>query len=269
MGDSFERSFKVLSDRLQSAKPISSIHQYQESIGYLVKKWEQRELWFRGVSDMTFELVPGIYRQNVWKYDSDSADDLSNSFIHRAKSLLPLSSSLSKWEWYQLMQHYGIPTRLLDWTEGSLIALFFALRGSSIKPNPSVWVIDPYDLNRISASKDSLFYTDKITRVSEDEIVDAYLNDGGLSKRYPIAIIPPFVDIRMSAQKSCFTVHGKLKDGFSKAFQRNRNFRLVQFVFDGSHAIDLKNELNLSGITEGTLFPDLEGLARELKEWFI
>ena len=85
---------------------------------------------------------------------------------------------------------------------------------------------------------------------------------------YPIAIYPPYVNNRLSAQKSCFTVHGSMKSGFETLYKKNPKLRLVQLKIDGSKAIDLKDKLISAGITETTLFPDLEGLARELRYGF-
>jgi hypothetical protein len=53
----------------------------------------------------------------------------------------------NSWEWYFLMQHSGAPTRLLDWTEGALIALYFAVRNKLDATDAAVWVLDPWSLN--------------------------------------------------------------------------------------------------------------------------
>ena len=51
-------------------------------------------------------------------------------------------------QWLCLAQHVGLPTRLLDWTESALFAAHCALK----EPQPVVWMLDPVELNALSAS---------------------------------------------------------------------------------------------------------------------
>lgn len=261
------RSFKKTQNKEFNSVLIKNLSEYLNYISFLVDKWEETELWFRGVSNVSYELIPTIFRKNAWEHDADSELEIIDTFIHRAKGYSVNQNFLTWWEWYQTMQHYGLPTRLLDWTEGCLIGLYFAIRESNKDATPAVWVLNPYSLNENSNKSYTIYYTDPLTQDLEDKIVDKYRFHYTKLPKYPISILPPYINERMTAQKSCFTIHGKLLNGFEKAFQRNKGLQLVQLVFDGSskNLKKLKDELVQSGITEATIFPDLEGLAREIK----
>jgi hypothetical protein len=108
---------------------------------------DNRVLWFRGHRDATWTLSPTVKRG----YDSDGERNLTHRFRSRAgvrHARLPAYDDLASW--LALMQHYGLPTRLLDWTRSPMIALFFALDGSHRVAQPSdasLWILEPHALN--------------------------------------------------------------------------------------------------------------------------
>lgn len=245
---------------------ITSIDEYLQHIEFLQKAWGEDKLWFRGVDQSQYKLCPTIYRKTLWKYDKVEAHNITNHFIHKAKAYVELSAKRTKWEWYQIMQHFGLPTRLLDWTEGYLIALYFAVRNPNNVSTPCVWILNPNDLNHSSVENSTVFFTDPLTMEEADRIVNDYLDDDlGKMPKYPIAVLPPYVNKRMTAQRSCFTVHGWVKNGFAALHKRFQQFDVVQLRIRTKSAETLRNQILRAGINEATLFPDLEGLARELK----
>jgi len=77
----------------------------------------------------------------------------------------------------------------------------------------------------------------------------------------PVAIVPTSIHPRMSTQRSCFTVHGKKKGCLNNLIPPEY---LERYVIDPSKAKQMQSELIILGISQSTLFPDLEGLAKEL-----
>src|SRR5688572_23441055 len=89
-------------------------------------------LWYRGCGSASHTLSPSLYRHTKAKTPEAFADlerQLMTRF--RQRSIPYHNRSLSDdWDALFFMQHYGVPTRLLDWTENPLIALHFALMGA-------------------------------------------------------------------------------------------------------------------------------------------
>lgn len=82
---------------------------------------------------------------------------------------------------------------------------------------------------------------------------------------YPVAIDPPHVARRVSVQRSRFTIHGRSKSGLDTLAKRIAKSRLVKFVIPGTAAKGILKDLATCGIVETSVFPDLEGLSRELE----
>jgi hypothetical protein len=240
------------------------------------------ELWFRGQNDARQKLIPRVYRQGV-DFEDEGEDELRYEFQARAVQFPMGQSPGSDWEWYFLMQHYGAPTRLLDWSDGALLALHFAFRSHDGATDAAVWVLDPWWLidNAVSEVRDSLPKNDPRRAWLADYLPDPkdprtdwvlrYLPQpfsGTKLPKYPAAVRPPHFDRRIAAQLSAFTIHGELHDGLGQLALRTPNARVGKIRIPSRHVERIQSDLEVCGIVETTVFQDLEGLGRELSHDF-
>lgn len=254
-----------------------NVAQFLERVNQIIREFkidrDEFGPWYRGQQRSYWGLCPRIYREyGGQKNVSDRMieDELREEFVIRApifSESSPLGAAVSDWEWYFLMQHFGAPTRLLDWTEGALLALFFAIRDNPGFYDAAVWVLDPYELNHGAIGKEEVIPPSAAGVKTEDRRLVAPWLPQRFKKRplpkTPVAVLPTHTVRRISTQRSCFTVHGSDENGLSALLGPDSQV-LRRIVVPSFAVATIRKELDTCGIDEATIFPDLEGLGRSL-----
>jgi hypothetical protein len=139
-------------------------------------------LWFRGISRANYTLVPKIMREGkTIEQVLDRERRLLTRFRQRSMAYWPAGHSQSDWEQMFAMQHFGMPTRLLDWSENLFVAAHFALTAAIYEqekdiPPPVVWCLDPIAWNRAMPVLAEYGESIQVLTTSDDEM-EAYRPD--------------------------------------------------------------------------------------------
>jgi len=228
------------------------------------------DYWFRGHANASWDLRPRIYRADFRDADEN---ELRTEFKRRGRQLmLEPSVPSSDREWYFMMQHYKTPTRLLDWTDGALLGLYFAVSTPGRRSDAAVWMLDPKRLNRITLGRvhgeANYLEGPLLPEWKESDPWFPVPWDESVLVAEPVAIDPPHVVRRVAVQHSHFTVHGRRRSSLESQLSREAKARLVKIIIPRRAVAQVFRDLTACGLTETTVYPDLEGLSRELcLEW--
>lgn len=261
-------------------KIVSSLEGYISLVEKLRAKRDKR-LWYRGCGRASHALKPSLYRHNQ-KQTIDEILLLEKELVARFRQRsIPFHSRtlIDDWEWLFLMQHYGVPTRLLDWSESPLMALFFAVTSSPHKIGKSgrpvfsgdacVWLLDPDQWNKQAIALKS-FPGSVLT--TDDPNATGYKPIGNITtmKSSPIALYGSHNSQRIVAQRGVFVCFGKDTRSMESVYQTEAFPAdcLVKLVLKKGRLPHMYEALRRQGITDSVVFPDLDGLAREIKREF-
>lgn len=188
-------------------------------------------LWFRGHSRAGLPLVPRVHRDNRGNGEGGNWDE-TNIFEHlKVRAPAYQHTYQTAFDWLCLMQHYSVPTRLLDWSEYVLPALYFAVKDDAAVDGELV-ILNARCLNA-DGKLPSIFppndgqviiraemaWTRRASRLLRKSTVVEALSEENVARRSrtvqclkqfrtPVAVFPSRLNDRMVFQASVFTLHG-------------------------------------------------------------
>ena len=220
------------------SKPVESFAQLHEEL----QQFRDDNTWiYRGQGNPDWPLVPSAGRPPF-----SGRDDLKyfEGWKRRAARFINPSTIQNDWQWLQIAQHHGLPTRLLDWTWGPLVATFFALWNQSVE-------------NKSGRTTDAVVYAYQWDgRYVSDETKITDVKTISLVKSTEVAS-------RISSQNALFTIH---PNPTQPMIVDEINIKTIKIKASAQR--ELLRELNHYGVNRASIFEDLDGLSEHIS-WSI
>ncbi len=238
---------------------LMPINEFFDEVGKARKRTKTVEsgAWYRGISDGRHKLVPSLLRYRN-RHEHAEINIFSDFW-----TMIDGVDLADSWQRLSFMQHYGVPTRLLDWTTDLNVATYFALANSERKGtgDPCIWVLNPFKLNELY----------KGTRVIYDavDLIDFDYRTSSLAGRFPnkmpLALRPTWSNSRIRLQSGCFTFHGT--DCPLEDLVRTNIASRVHVPHSSVYAI--RNKLRDEGVNSLRIFGGPEGLSTYLRRTYL
>ena len=234
------------------------------SLSTLISLIEER---YSGLSTTFFRgqggddpLLPSVARLKTKRRNMtllETEKKLFRAFQRRSLPFLEMKPE-TPWDWLAVAQHYGLPTRLLDWSVNALAAVWFAVanpakRGTNGRTaHGVVWIFE-----------------------AREGLIDKggdYVSSSDTRSPFDVArtgiLVPRYVSKRIVAQGGYFTVHpNSPNEPHFQPLDREESFkdRLLKIVVPADSFPAMRHDLTRMGTNAMTIYPDLGGLCQDIK----
>ncbi|WP_315450389.1 FRG domain-containing protein [uncultured Treponema sp.] len=234
------------------------------------------EFVFRGHSNIGWELKTSLrrllynnYQAKVEVFETYSLNEFKSKFYLYNKDDYEPKTDL---EWLAMMQHYGTPTRLLDFTESPYIALYFCLENSNKKQKENMAI---YALNYREINKTTINYLENLDASFKYDYLDIENNKDQIFEnkitKFNIPLLwisePKRLNKRIERQRGTFLYTNERNKTYEEILESEIYKNIPSFLLEFSanfwdNYYTILNKMNING---KTVYGDLEGLSKQIK----
>ncbi|MEZ4918475.1 MAG: FRG domain-containing protein [Saprospiraceae bacterium] len=245
---------------------------------------------YRGQSNADWRLQPSFTRvANIRKLNREKAIQLEqetmnlfkisarNVLDHRQTYDISNGIDFDFYGWQIIMQHYSAPSRCLDWSTSSLVALYFSCMGN-YEYDGRVWIVDfkrvdQYCITQIEETRQLVVNTlsqtnpEQANAYAQASIDELFLNFMMLSDAPSIInfLSASKSNERIEAQQGRFSIcTNPLADHFEIFEQLGA---ITSIIIPKESKKSILEELYTMNINAKTLFPGIDGIGRSMSEY--
>ena len=208
-----------------------------------------QEFLFRGQA-IDYPLLPKISRLEARGDKMEVEKNLLKEFKRTNPLLINEHWPLDDWDYLYLGQHFGLPTRLLDWSNNALTALWFATGESNSyntrqEMDAVVWILMAHD---------------------DDFIIDPETMHPFDVPEMKI-VRPRIIRQRMNSQSGLFSISSNREIMAYRSISEIDSYdqKLLKVKIPAERLSEIRTDLNTLGINAFSIFPELEGLCNYLQ----
>jgi hypothetical protein len=229
---------------------------------------------YRGAANACWPLLTSLDRLGGVNPPHGKAgleEHIFRNFVRYSRPYLTAVPA-NEWELLVQAQHHGLPTRLLDWSYSPLVAAHFATLAHRPGGDATVWRLDWQQVHRrFGFPPRALLIQDLETIVPGERPFTPWrlFQWSRTTDGFACMIEPPSIGARIAQQAATFTISSDKSQGFDRFLeQHGLSATLTKFVIPEREVPRVRDQLDLVGMDERRLFPDLDGVADQLRRYY-